>query len=124
MSNRITIQETLALPFIELVRFAPDCDDHAEFLVHVPGGKAYNASVHFGEGELRHYVFESQMPANLRAAALEAVEILIDESFADESQFNEDEEDPNVIYVAVHQMTRNYGLYTNMGRPLLSMQEA
>ena len=125
MSQLVSQEELSNLPFIEIAPFNPDHDERADFVITMPNNDEYNAAVLFN-GDERHYIFDSTMPANLRAAVLDSVDILLDEHFVDldSAQFNQDNEDPTVIYIAVHSMCRNYGLYTNCGRSLLSMQEA
>lgn len=111
-----------ALPFIKLVTFNPDYDDEAKFSFVDTDGKKYPVSMIAKDGQ-HHYVFGQWFPPKYRAAALEAVDLLLDEHFVEESRFNEDEEDPTALFIAVESACQDFTLYSDKGREILPMTE-
>lgn len=121
MSNLITNEELSQLPFIALDRFNPDYDETACFTIHGSDFEV-SASVTFDEISNRTYRLPTELSLMQRVCALQAIDIMIDESFVDVSSFEEDER-PTRIYFAIHSMCCNYGLYSDKGRLIVGFEE-
>ena len=121
MSNLITNEELSQLPFIALNGFNPDYDEVACFTIHGRDFETF-ASVTFDEINNRTYRLPTELSPMQRVCVLQAIDILIDESFAETPNFDEGE-DPTRIYFAVHSMCCNYGLYSDKGRMLIGFEE-
>ena len=121
MSNLITNEELSQLPFVALDRFNPSYDNEANFTIH---GSEFetSANISFDEVGNRTYRLPTELSPIQRVCVLQAIDVLIDESFADVSAFDEDE-DPTRIYFAVHSMCCNYGLYSDKGRLIIGFEE-
>lgn len=121
MSNLITNEELSQLPFVALSSFNPDYDEAACFTIHGRDFETF-ASVTFDEINNRIYRLPTELSPMQRVCALQAIDILIDESFAETPNFDESE-DPMRIYFAIHSMCCNYGLYSDKGRMLIGFEE-
>lgn len=121
MSNLITNEELSQLPFVALDRFNPDYDEAACFTIRGSNFET-SASVAFDEISNRTYRLPTELSPMQRVCALQAIDIMIDESFKDVSSFDEDER-PTRIYFAIHSMCCNYGLYSDKGRLIVGFEE-
>ncbi|WP_151708831.1 hypothetical protein [Acinetobacter brisouii] len=121
MSNQITIEEVKQLPFVQLDQFNPDYDDKAFFTIHTAKFEVA-ASIAFDEVSNRIYGLPVELSPIQRMIVLQAIDILIDEHFAEEPTFTNNE-DVTRLYFAQHSMCANYGLCTDQGRVLRSFEE-
>lgn len=104
------MQDLNQLTFIQLDGFNPEYSDEACFTIHNRQFEvAANMSVDASGN--RTYSMPVELNTMQRVCVLQAIDILIDEYFNDESSF-EDDENPERIYFTEHR------LYSDKGRSL------
>ena len=119
----ITQAELEILPTIQIALFNPDYDEVVHFSFRQSDRTKLSFAVDISDNK-RAITFHADMNRSERILAMHASEILIDAIFDETAHFNLDNENPTVLYYALHDQCMNFGFYSSNGRHIDGYEQA